>query len=36
VPTHNLFPNFFYWWKMTNNALHILFMSVLYLLHLQI
>jgi hypothetical protein len=36
VPTHNLFPNCFYWWKMTNNALHILFMSVLYLLHLQI
>ena len=23
VPTHNFPPKFVYWWKMTNNALHI-------------
>jgi hypothetical protein len=34
VPIHNCFPKICYWWKMTNNALHILIVSVLCLLYL--
>ena len=31
VSTHNFLPKFFYWWKKTNSTLHILIMSVLFI-----
>jgi hypothetical protein len=33
MPTQTFSPKIVYWWKMTNNALHILIMSVLCLLY---